>query len=138
MIGPIVVEPSETAVEATVGRDIVFNVGDDPGQWEISSDNEAVVSVESGGERDGATFNPGAKALSVGEATVTLADQKGMDALQVTVTVTESPGVGISGFPLDSAMPRTTGKVAMPSPFHRRVILRRSRRNASSPPVAGW
>ena len=35
------------------------------------------------------TFNPGAKALSVGEATVTLADQKGMDALQVTVTVTE-------------------------------------------------
>jgi hypothetical protein len=89
MIGPIVVEPSETAVEATVGRDIVFNVGDDPGQWEISSDNEAVVSVEAGGERDGATFNPGAKALSVGEATVTLADPTGMDALQVTVTVTE-------------------------------------------------
>ncbi|MBK9435582.1 MAG: hypothetical protein V9G09_14320 [Candidatus Nanopelagicales bacterium] len=89
MIGPIIVEPSQTEVEATVGRDIVFNVGDDPGQWEISSDNEAVVSVEAGGERDGATFNPGAKALSVGEATVTLADQKGMDALQVTVTVTE-------------------------------------------------
>ena len=89
MIGPIIVEPSQTGVEATVGRDIVFNVGDDPGQWEISSDNEAVGSVEAGGERDGATFNPGAKALSVGEATVTLADQKGMDALQVTVTVTE-------------------------------------------------
>ncbi|HPE14072.1 MAG TPA: hypothetical protein PL091_16400, partial [Actinomycetota bacterium] len=38
MIGPIIVEPSQTEVEATVGRDIVFNVGDDPGQWEISSD----------------------------------------------------------------------------------------------------
>lgn len=89
MIGPIIVEPSETEVEATVGRAIVFNVGDDPGQWEISSDNEAVVSVEPGGERDGAMFNPGATALSVGEATVTLADPAGMDALQVTVTVTE-------------------------------------------------
>lgn len=89
MIGPIVVEPSQTAVEATVGRDIVFNVSEDPGRWEISSDNEAVMSVEAGGDRDGATFNPGAKALSVGEATVTLADPTGMDALQVTVTVTE-------------------------------------------------
>lgn len=89
MIGPIVVEPSQTEVEATVGRDIVFNVGDDPGQWEITTDNEAVVSVVAGGERDGATFNPGAQAFSVGEATVTLSDPKAMDALSVRITVTQ-------------------------------------------------
>ncbi len=89
MIGPIMVSSGQTEVEATVGRDIVFDVGDDPGKYEISTDNEAVVSVEAGGERDGAMFNPGAKALSVGEATVTLEDPAGMDALQFNITVTE-------------------------------------------------
>ena len=77
MIGPIMVEPSQTEVEATVGRFLNFNVGDNPGQWEISSDNEAVVTVEQGGERDGATFNPGGEAVGVGEATVTLTDTEG-------------------------------------------------------------
>jgi len=89
MIGPIMVTPDQTEVPASVGRDIVFDVGDDPGKYEISTDNEAVVSVEAGGERDGATFNPGAKALSVGEATVTLDDPAGMDALRFTITVSQ-------------------------------------------------
>lgn len=89
MIGPIMVEPSQTEVEATVGRFLNFNVGDDPGQWEISSDNEAVVTVEQGGERDGATFNPGGEAVGVGEATVTLTDTEGGDALVFTIKVTE-------------------------------------------------
>ncbi|HNL52495.1 MAG: hypothetical protein U0R27_04850 [Candidatus Nanopelagicales bacterium] len=89
MIGPIMVEPSQTEVEATVGRFLNFDVGDNPGQWEISSDNEAVVTVEQGGERDGATFNPGGEAVGVGEATVTLTDTEGGDALVYTVKVTE-------------------------------------------------
>lgn len=89
MIGPIMVEPSQTEVTATVGRVIVFDVGDDPGQWEISSSDESVVSVQPGGERDGAVFNPGGEALQVGEATVTLSDPEGMDALEFTITVTE-------------------------------------------------
>ncbi len=89
MIGPIMVEPSQTEVEATVGRFLNFNVEGDPGQWEIASDNEAVVTVEQGGERDGATFNPGGEAVGVGEATVTLTDTAGGDALEYTVTVTE-------------------------------------------------
>jgi hypothetical protein len=89
LIGPIIVEPSQTQVAATVGRAIVFDVGDDPGAWDIATDNEAVVSVQKGGERDGATFNPGAEALSEGEATVTLTDAEGMDALEFTITVTQ-------------------------------------------------
>ena len=89
MIGPIMVEPSQTEVEATVGRFLNFDVGDNPGQWEISSDNEAVVTVEQGGERDGATFNPGGEDVGVGEATVTLTDTEGGDALVYTVKVTE-------------------------------------------------
>ena len=89
MIGPIMVDPSQTEVEATVGRFLNFDVGDNPGQWEISSDNEAVVTVEQGGERDGATFNPGGEAVGVGEATVTLTDTAGGDALVYTVKVTE-------------------------------------------------
>jgi len=88
MIGPIIVEPSQTEVEATVGRYISFNV-EDPGRWQISSSDESVVSVEAGGERDGATFNPGGQALETGEATVTLTDSGGGDALEFTVTVTE-------------------------------------------------
>ena len=87
MIGPIIVEPSQTDVEATVGRYISFNV-EDPGRWQISSSDESVVSVEAGGERDGATFNPGGQALETGEATVTLTDSEGGDALEFTVTVT--------------------------------------------------
>ncbi len=89
MIGPIMVEPSQTEVEATVGRFLNFNVTGDPGQWEIATDDEAVVTVEQGGERDGATFNPGGEAVGVGETTVTLTDTKGGDALVYTVTVTE-------------------------------------------------
>lgn len=88
MIGPIVVEPSQTEVEATVGRSIVFDVGEDPGRWRISTDDPAVVSVEPGGRRGGATFNPGATALATGEAVVTLADSEGMDALEFRITVT--------------------------------------------------
>lgn len=89
MIGPIMVEPSQTEVEATVGRFLNFNVGEDPGKWEITSDNVAVVTVEKGGERDGATFNPGGEAVGVGEATVTLTDTTGGDALEFQITVTE-------------------------------------------------
>ena len=87
MIGPIIVEPSQTDVEATVGRYLSFNV-EDPGKWQISSSDDSIVTVEAGGERDGATFNPGGQALAPGEATVTLTDPEG-DALAFTVTVTE-------------------------------------------------
>ena len=89
MIGPIMVEPSQTEVEATVGRFLNFNVGDNPGQWEISSDNEAVVTVEQGGERDGATFNPGGEAVGVGEATVTFFFNDTATTEIYTVKVTE-------------------------------------------------
>jgi hypothetical protein len=44
MIGPIMVKPGQTDVEATVGRSIVFDVGDDPGRWNIGSSNEEIVA----------------------------------------------------------------------------------------------
>jgi hypothetical protein len=84
------VEPDQTDVEATVGRFLNFNVGDNPGQWNIESDNPSVVAVTQGGEKDGAVFNPGAEALAVGTATVTLTDtESNLDAMVYTVTVTE-------------------------------------------------
>jgi hypothetical protein len=90
VIGPIVVEPTQTDVVATVGRFLDFNVGPNPGEWKISSANEAVVGeLMQGGERDGATYNPAAKALSVGSATVTLENSAGLEALVFKVQVTE-------------------------------------------------
>lgn len=90
IVGPIVVEPSQTEVQATVGRAIDFNVGSKPGKWDIASDNPTVVSVTKGGKQDGAVYNPGAQALAVGEATVTLTDTKAKDdAMVYKVTVTE-------------------------------------------------
>lgn len=90
VIGPIVVEPTQTDVVATVGRFLDFNVGPNPGDWKITSDNEAIVGeLMQGGERDGATYNPGAKALAVGNATVTLENSAGLEALVYKVQVTE-------------------------------------------------
>lgn len=90
MIGPIMVEPDQDTVEATVGRTIVFNVGDNPGDWDIETDNTEVLKVIKGGEKDGAVFNPGAEALAEGTATVTLTDTvSGLDAMEYTVTVTQ-------------------------------------------------
>lgn len=90
MIGPIVVEPDQTEVEATVGRMIDFNVGDNPENWSIETDNPEVLSVTPGKKEGDAYFNPGAEALAVGTATVTLTDTKSnLDAMEYTVTVTE-------------------------------------------------
>lgn len=90
MIGPIVVEPDQTEVEATVGRFIDFQVGDSPQNWKIETDNAEVLKVTPGRKEGDTYFNPGAEALAVGTATVTLTDTKSdMDAMEYTVTVTE-------------------------------------------------
>lgn len=90
MIGPIMVPAGQTDVEATVGRTIVFDVGSKPGRWKIETDNTEVLKVTPGGKEGDATFNPGAEALAVGTATVTLTDKKSsLDAMVYNVTVTE-------------------------------------------------
>lgn len=90
MVGPIVVAPDQTEVEATVGRMIDFTVGDDPQHWTIETDNPEVLKVTDGKKEGDAYFNPGAEALAVGTATVTLTDTEGdLDAMEYTVTVTE-------------------------------------------------
>lgn len=87
LVGPIMVEPAQTEVSATVGRFLSFDVGDDPGKWQITTSDESVVTVQAGGERDGAVFNPGGEAVGVGEATVTLT--AGEDAQKIRITVTD-------------------------------------------------
>lgn len=90
IIGPVIVEPDQTDVQATVGRTIVFRVGANPGRWDITTDNDQVLRVQRGGKDGEAIFNPGAEALAAGTATVTLTDTKSkLDALEYTVTVTE-------------------------------------------------
>jgi hypothetical protein len=87
---PVMVEPGQSDVEATVGQAIVFDVGAKPGRWEITTDDPEVLQVVPGGKDGDATFNPGAQALSPGTATVTMTDAQGeLDDQEYTVTVTQ-------------------------------------------------
>ena len=87
---PIVIEPSQTMVSATVGDALDFNVGAKPGKWDIESDDPTIVAVTKGGKNNGATFNPGGQALAPGTAKVTLTDTSGgSDAMVYTITVSQ-------------------------------------------------
>ncbi|MGV1004264.1 MAG: hypothetical protein ACOYEV_05745 [Candidatus Nanopelagicales bacterium] len=87
VIGPIVVEPGTTTLAATVGRALDIAVEGDPGAWEIASDNVGVLTVSQGGEKDGATFNPGAQAVMAGMANLTLTNTADDTTWQIAVTV---------------------------------------------------
>lgn len=87
-LDPIVVEPTQTEVTATVGRKLAFNVGPHPGLWRITSGNEAIVGELSHGQEVGdAKSRPGAKALGVGNVTVTLENADGHEPLVYMITV---------------------------------------------------
>jgi hypothetical protein len=87
-VGPILVEPTQTDVNATVGRTLSFNVGPHPDAWKITSDNEAIVGeLAQGGVTDGALTNPGGRALAVGAATITLENAEGLQPLIYKITV---------------------------------------------------
>ena len=87
MIGPVMVEPGQTEVSATVGRTIVFNVAD-PEKELISTNNPEVLAVSPGGSDGSAVFNPGAEALAPGTATVTLTNTETGATQVVSVTIT--------------------------------------------------
>lgn len=87
MIGPVIVEPGQTTAEVAVGRVITFNV-DDVMAWMISSDNEAVLTVEAGKDDGSAQFLPGGTPVAPGTAEVTLTQMDTGEEWVVTVTVT--------------------------------------------------
>lgn len=89
-IGPVVVVPKDHSVEAAVGRHILFQVDGNVWEWTIASSDESVVGELSHGYRDeSAEFAPGARALEVGTAHVTLTNSAGRPAWVVEVKVTE-------------------------------------------------
>jgi hypothetical protein len=85
IVGPVILDAQHTSATVPVGRMVVFKV-DNPETWDISAKPEGVVKVQKGVNDGSATFNPGAEALTPGEATVTLTDSAG-DTLVFTVTV---------------------------------------------------
>jgi hypothetical protein len=89
MIGPIIVEPGQTAVEAQVGRVVTFNV-DDVMEWMISSSDQSVMAVTAGKDDGSAQFLPGGEALAPGTTEVVLTNMDDTDETW-TVTVTVTP-----------------------------------------------
>jgi hypothetical protein len=86
VIGPIILNASETSATVTVDRTVVFDVAE-PALWSISASPEGLVDVSVGGESGGAIFSPGATALAAGVATVTLTHEGSGEVLIFTITI---------------------------------------------------
>lgn len=94
VIAPVIMSAEElqgASVELRVGQGLDITTGDlaeDSYSAEIA--DSSIVSFSKGGERDGATFNPGLIGEAVGETEVTLTnEQGGIQPVEFTVTVTE-------------------------------------------------
>ena len=86
VIGPVILDAAQTSAEVTVGRTLVFNV-EDPGAWTMAADPADLVELTPGGEKDGATFNPGAAALAAGSVTITLTNGTSGEVLTFAITI---------------------------------------------------
>ena len=86
VIGPVLLDAAQTSAEVTVGRTLVFNV-EDPGAWTMAADPADLVELTPGGEKDGATFNPGAAALAAGSVTITLTNGTSGEVLTIAITI---------------------------------------------------
>jgi hypothetical protein len=82
----VILEPTQTSAEVTVGRTVVFNV-EDPGAWTMAADPADLVELTPGGELDGATFSPGAAALAAGNVTITLTNGTSGEVLTFAITI---------------------------------------------------
>jgi len=87
VLPPIMVDATATTAEAKVGDTIVFNVAKLAGTT-ISTSTPDLVELTQGGEKDGAEFNPGAKALAAGTAVVTVTNPD-RSMRDVTITITQ-------------------------------------------------
>lgn len=89
MLPPVIVEEGQTSVSAPVGKDIVINVpAEDIAGTTIASSDTAILEVFQAKQEGDALFNPGAKGLAVGEATITVT-KPDMTEYTIAVTITE-------------------------------------------------
>ena len=85
MLPPIIVTADQTDASAVVGN-LIDIVVDDPVNTTIAVDNAEVLEITQGKDDGSALFNPGAKALSAGTATITVTSADG-SVRDIVVTV---------------------------------------------------
>ena len=85
MLPPVIVTADQTDTSAAVG-DMIDIVVDDPVNTTIAVDNPEVLEITQGKDDGSALFNPGAKALSPGTATIMVTSADG-SIRDIVVTV---------------------------------------------------
>jgi len=85
MLPPVIVTSDQMDAAAVVG-DTIDIVVDDPVNTVISVDNADVLEITQGYDDGSAIFNPGAKALTAGTATITVTNPDG-STRDIVVTV---------------------------------------------------
>ena len=85
MLPPVIVTADQTDASAVVG-DMIDIVVDDPVNATIAVDNPEVLEIAQGKDDGSALFNPGAKALSPGTATIMVTSADG-SIRDIVVTV---------------------------------------------------
>lgn len=87
LLPPVIVEPGQTEAAAKVG-DFIDIVVDDPVETTIATTDTGIVEISQGYDDGSAVFNPGARALAVGTATITITGPDG-SSYDLVVTVSE-------------------------------------------------
>jgi len=86
VIGPVILNADQTEGEVALGNTVVFDV-EDPGAWTLVALPAELVELTPGGEKDGAIFNPGAKALATGNVIVSLTNEATGERLTFVLTI---------------------------------------------------
>lgn len=86
VIGPVILNAEQTEGEVALGNTVVFDV-EDPGAWTLAAVPAELVELTPGGEKDGAIFNPGAKALATGDVIVSLRNEATGESLTFVITI---------------------------------------------------
>ncbi len=85
MLPPVIITADQMDASAVVG-DMIDIVVDDPVNTTIAVDNADVLEITQGTDDGSALFNPGAKALAAGTATITVTHPDG-STRDIVVTV---------------------------------------------------
>jgi ABC-type phosphate/phosphonate transport system substrate-binding protein len=86
MLPPVIIAEEQTTATAKIGDYLDILVSDAKmAGTTVATDRPDLVELTQGGERDGATFNPGGKALGAGVAVITVTNP---DSTTRTITLT--------------------------------------------------